>query len=101
MACNCCKETAPYRSYKMTDAQAYASGVQSGLTWRAHWNHKPGGPWVPAQSDIDRGRCPDWDEYVDARRRHRKLYLQGWEEGNAARLANAAAANELVCLLPA
>lgn len=94
--------TAPFRKYNKTDAQAYAEGVQAGLTWRDHWNHKPGGPWVPSISDNDiKHGCPDWANYCLTLRRHKQLYLQGWEEGNAARLANAAAANKLVCLLPA
>ena len=94
--------TAPFRSYKMSDAQAYADGLQTGLTWRDADKWTPGGPWVCPISNHERQYgCPDWAAYCDATARHNGLWRKGWAEGNAQRLADAALANQLVTLIPA
>ena len=78
MSCRCCKETAPYRQYKKTDSQVYQDGIESARSWRAHWNHRPGGPFVsrPRRDDS----CPDWLEYCETTARHNILYRQGLED---------------------
>lgn len=82
MACKCCKETAPYKQYKHTDTSMFQDGVESGRAWRSHWNHLPGGPWVPK---VDRynltNSCEDWLEYCETLKRHNQIWLDGWRAG--------------------
>jgi hypothetical protein len=79
MACKCCRESAPYKQYKKTDSQAYQDGVESARSWRAHWNHRPGGPFVCTVEGISRPACEDWKEYCATTERHNLLYRLGWE----------------------
>jgi hypothetical protein len=72
-------DRAPFRSYKKTDAQAYQDGVESARSWKAHWNHRPGGPY---ECNYNPGRDladPDWIAYCEATHRHNFLYRLGWE----------------------
>jgi len=95
-------DTAPFRKYNKTDAQVYAEGIQSGITWPAHWDWVPGGPWVPMMDRSSRRwECPDWVEYCETLFRHNQLWCDGWKEGNEARKVNVELANKLVQLLPA
>lgn len=81
MACKCCKEDAPYKLYKHTDASMYQSGVDSARAWRSHWNHLPGGPWVCKDDSFSNPSCDDWKEYCATTARHNRVWLQGWHDG--------------------
>lgn len=69
---------APFRSYAHTDETIYADGFKSGSNWAPHWNHLPGGPWMP---DIGENAHPDWREYCLLLKRHNKIWLAGWRAG--------------------
>lgn len=73
---------APFRQYKKTDSQVFQDGMESARFWRSHWNHLPGGPWVPNISDYDRQfTCQDWLEHCETLKRHNRIWLQGWHDG--------------------
>ena len=44
----------PFELYNKTDEEAEAEGYKSGLNWPAHWNHVPGGPYVPSVRPYER-----------------------------------------------
>lgn len=91
---------APFRKYNKTDGMITVEGIKSGLEWKAHWTGKPGGPWVP-QAESYYNVCPDWLAHCETLKRHRTLWLKGWEEGNALRLQNQAMAEKMAGLIPA
>lgn len=71
---------APFRSYTMTDTAAYQNGVECARSWKAHWNHRPGGPFVATFNPHTDLNDPDWIEYCAATARHNILFRQGWED---------------------
>lgn len=71
-------ESAPFRQYCHTDESIYQEGFKSGSEWPKHWNHIPGGPYVPRDH---KDHHPDWREHCQLLERHRKIWLQGWRDG--------------------
>ena len=82
-----------FELYNKTDEEAEADGYESGLNWPAHWNHVPGGPYVPDVRPYERDE--KWVAYCETRRRHRELYLKGWHRGFAKAAENKASIRRL------
>lgn len=69
---------APFRFYNRTDEECYEGGFKMGNTWPLHWNHVPGGPYVPTPYPDDH---PDWVAYCDLLARHHAEWMRGWWDG--------------------
>ncbi len=75
--------TAPFRSYKKTDDDVYQDGIASAKDWQPHWNHMPGGPYVPSMPSENQIQFmdPDWVAYCKLRAHHNKVWIDGWIAG--------------------
>ena len=74
---------APFRQYDKTDESVEADGYETGLTWPAHWQYVPGGPYYPSEPDDRSARLfhPDWIAYCRLLRHHNAVWIKGWHAG--------------------
>lgn len=71
---------APFRHYKVTEQESYATGYQIGMEWDRSW--RPGGPWVPRSSTNGH---PEWKEHCKKCQQNHDAYLRGFDDAIAKR----------------